>query len=126
MEYQLAERLLRSVHYKPGWSLECWRDRSGRMTVDIRARVKDSSDFPYYDRNIQAGGVFGIDLTHVNTSEEFYRIVLDNIIAWETHEAREFFRVGPSYSAPFHPHTTLGNNRWQNNAPAEAVLFAAA
>jgi len=139
LNYSTADRLLREVHYKPEYNLT-WRrswgvswDRQGTrdsiIEVEIEAFLPNSSDYPNYLRKSYAGGRFQIDLDRIGEKdhETFYRIVLNNLIAWETHEAREFFRVGSQYIAPFHPHRPDGEGLWVRTAgPQPAERLAAA
>lgn len=41
-----------------------------------------------------------------------HRAVIEKLIEFWTHEARECYRVKPSYWAPFHPHQIDGMKRW--------------
>lgn len=134
VNYQDAERLLGRIHYKPDWTLTAFQpwyaegSRGGsRMQIELRCIVPNSSNWPRYQGLSQAGGVFEIDLDRIHTEDEFYRVVLNNIIAWETHEAREFFRIGSGYYAPFHPHRPDGNHLWDSGSsthPAQTLMVA--
>lgn len=133
MRYRTAEDLLRQIHYKPEYELtwhQPWsRDGRNLIEVQIEAVLPNSSDYPRYERKSIAGGRFQIDLSEIaeGDSVTFLRIVLNNLINWETHEAREFFRFGPGWIAPFHPHKTSGNELWADtNGTQKAEVFAAA
>lgn len=129
MNYDTAVRLLRDVRYKEGWELipsQVW----GTNAVDIRIEcwVDNSNTFAPNPKTL-AGGSFSIDLDRIGEydHQRFHRIVLNNLIRWETHEAREFYQVGPRRVAPFHPHRADGELLWQEtDGPQPAERYAAA
>lgn len=125
MRYDTAVELLELISYKPGWTLTPglgWDTNT--MLVKVEALVPDSSDAPRYNRRSLAGDSFEVNLTLIDESDgpAFIRVILDNLIRWETHEAREFFRFGPGMLAPFHPHKPAGRDMWdQTDTANEAV-----
>jgi hypothetical protein len=67
-----------------------------------------------HDREGNPGTVASFLLLCANCPDEteLFRAIVKNIICIETHEAREAFRVVPTYWAPFHPHNEDGMFRW--------------
>lgn len=47
---------------------------------------------------------FVIIVKHCKNDDDFLYEIMKKIIELETHEAREFLRKTPTFSAPFHPH----------------------
>lgn len=125
MRFRTASDLLNKISYKPGWTLTAdvgWT--SDYMTINVEAWLPNSSDAPRYLRRSLAGDEFEINLTLIDESDgpSFIRAVLDSLIAWEIHEAREFFRFGEGMIAPFHPHKPAGRDLWdQTNTAREAI-----
>lgn len=133
MNYETAAELLGQVHYKPQYTLKAeatppWVSPNG-MVVNIEAWLPDSSDHPRYQKRSIAGGMFEINLDLIRESDAvtFLRIVFNNLLKWEEHEAREFFRFGPGWIAPFHPHKEAGRELYEDTAGAQpAEVYAAA
>jgi hypothetical protein len=129
MNYDTAVRLLRDVHYKRDWELtpsRVWGTNGMDISIDCWV---DNSNPTAPNPKTLAGAPFSIDLDKINEydHQRFYRIVLNNLIAWEIHEAREFFRVGPRRIAPFHPHRADGDALWrETDGRQPAERFAAA
>jgi hypothetical protein len=81
------------------------------MLIQVWVKVQDSSKryAPDYLRTIEGELIKYVRFAHCQTPLDLYREVFESVIMdLERHEAREFFRVGDDYSAPFHPHTTEG------------------
>lgn len=129
MRYETAVELLEQISYKPEYRLD-WSassspwDTPGTITVRVEAIVPNSNNYPRYQGKSIAGDTFEIDLSVIPESDSasFIRIVLDSLIAWEIHEAREFFRFGPGMIAPFHPHKPAGRDLWDQTDTAKRAI----
>lgn len=124
MDYTEAAKVMEEVHLRRDWSLHWFPSDDNTMLVEIRGLVDNSSAFPKYEAKSIANGNFIIRLRDITYATELLRIVLDNLIMMAIHEEREFLRYGPNWSAPFHPHTTLGQELWkatQDDAVGRAV-----
>lgn len=117
MDYTTADRIMREIHLRKDWSIH-WFQGDGltagqdTMLCTIRGLVDDSSSYPKYDRKSIATGNFVVRLSDVEAPADLVRIVLDNLIIMAMHEEREFLRLGPAWTAPFHPHTPQGKRLW--------------
>lgn len=114
--YKAAELICNNVTYKPGWRIMAQARDNYTVTIYIEARVNNSDRryAPTYSPQIYSDWSFDIDLSKIYDDEnQLYAEVLRGIIGHEIHEAREFFKTdGTSYSAAFHPHTSMGNYLW--------------
>ena len=116
MDIETACIKLTRFRYKPGWSLAAvpYPNIEGALEVTIHHPAVDSSkacmrdDYP---QQFEADRPFTIQVGDC-TESEFERMIFDQIIRVETHEAREFFRDSSTGEAPFHPHTLSGMRRW--------------
>jgi len=119
MEVQTAIRLIELVVYKPDWTIDV-EDGTNRYEGGVKVRITAPSRrtereeaangfpteiMPYADFMLQVGSV--------QTPAELMTLLFtEAIMRFELHEAREFFRVLPSYWAPLHPHREDGMKRW--------------
>lgn len=104
--------------YRPGWKFVAVNTGMGPVVVTVSHTVPDTSYPPDYKRDLPYPFTFDvlIEPDEVQGELDCGRIVLEAIIQHEremlVHEAREFFREGPSYIAPFHPHRFDGREAW--------------
>ncbi len=95
------------------------------MAVEIKGIVDNSSDHPSYKLKSIATTQFVMHLDNVHGTMDLLNVVMAKLIVAATHEEREFLRVGPSWTAPFHPHTPLGQRNWAGYDTRRAPLLAA-
>lgn len=121
MHISTAIDLLSNVVYKPGWEFEV-KDHSARFENSILITMS-SDTFRADQADAHAGGYlfpirpsasFVVPVGRIHDDCDLYRAHLGMIARYDDHERREFYRVAPSYWAPFHPHTTDGMERWGN------------
>lgn len=128
MDYATAATHMQRVHLRKDWSLQWFPGGDNTMLCQIRGLVDDSGAYPAYRKKSVATGGFVIKLDDVATVGDLLRIVLDNLILMAMHEEREFLRYGPTWVAPFHPHTDPGNKLWastQQNSITRALTIKA-
>ncbi len=103
-----AEIISKDIHYKPGWVFMGEVSDRFENTVIVRMswRAPDYSreNAPDYERAITATASYMHPCTSSCTDEAIIDWVFYCIKQAELHEAREAFRVGPDYDAPYHPH----------------------
>lgn len=114
---ETAIRLVETVCYRPGWTLEA-TDYSNRFEGCICIKVSYPAPETGrenwangYCEQIRARASFPIQIHDADTTT-LYRRVLMALVEIEVHEAREIFRVSPTGWAPFHPHQIDGMRRW--------------
>ncbi len=117
MKAMEAVDLIRQVHFRPGWTIEASVVLPDLPFVTITAYVETvNSDrenaLRGYPEQITIAPDGILDARAYDTDDELYGALLSWLIALETHECREFFRVGPQMDAPFHPHRPDGVRRW--------------
>lgn len=108
-----------SFVYKPGWTFFA-QDYTYRMgdaillTITFDALSTDRDDAREgYQRVLEPlVTTFPIIVKECKSDDDLLYQVLVKIIELETHEAREFLRKRPTYSAPFHPHRHDCMVRW--------------
>lgn len=115
-----AVRIIDSVVYKPGWRITVENPNSFTSTLQVRV------DYPAQNSNREEavnGYPTSIDISAsfpvyigYSTPEQLITAVFSALIKIETHEAREFFRVRPTYDAPFHPHRVEGMLAWNRRS----------
>lgn len=101
--------------YKPGWqfSVEPYDryDETVRLTIAFDA--PDTSSAPLYNTGMFSQKQdFYLFVGKCEFPIDVYEMVWHCIDQFETHENREFFRVGDACEAPFHPHTSTGMYNW--------------
>ena len=117
MNADSAIALINTIVFKPDWKLTATNltDRfedTINLRVDYPARLANRDQAANgYPVEIWPGANFPI---MVGSLDEvgLLRKVFDVLMEVETHENREFFRVMPTYWAPFHPHRHDGIQRW--------------
>ena len=124
MDVQDALALVDTLIYKPGWTFRA-EDHRNRFESTIKLRI----DYPARnsDRDEARRGYPTPISTYAElpiivgdcTEEQFLRRIMEAILQIEEHEAREFFRVRPTYRAPFHPHRIDGMEAWGDNIKAD-------
>ena len=125
MDKTEAMRLINAVQYKPGWEIsapETWMQAmySGAVVVNIKWTARDTNR-EYAIQGYPVSKAMEVDdlIPFDCTREELLRRVFELIMELELHESREFFRVAPTYEAPFHPHRPECEEAWtrtQNQA----------
>lgn len=117
MRVDTAVTLVNHIIYKPSWRITAV-DHTDRFEGTIVVRI----DYPA--RNSNRGEAPDGYPTPINTYATFpmivvdcddvalYRQICERIIYIEAHETREFFRIEPTFWAPFHPHNVDGMRRW--------------
>jgi hypothetical protein len=129
METDTAIELISQLAYKPGWVFEA-SDHCHRFEGTIILKVsypahetaREKARDGYPDTN-QPHATFPIQVHRLDATE-LYRAVLNVIAEIDSHEAREYLRVSPTYWAPFHPHNIDGMERW--GTPERDLTFGLA
>lgn len=127
MNVKSALLLVNQIVYRPGWTISA-TDHTNRYEGAIRVRI----DYPAqsttreeaeegYPENIQTYAQFPIIVEDCPDETALYRRIIDTILQIEAHEAREYFRVQPTFWAPFHPHKIDGMKRW--GEPDRDIVF---
>lgn len=117
MNVDTAVKLINeSLVYKPGWYIHA-EDFTSRhesavcIHISYPGRETNRDHAPEFaEHNVPKAT--SILLVGDLSMEEFYRQLFELIMRFETHESREFFRIGPTMWAPFHPHHIDGIRRW--------------
>ena len=120
MDKTEAMRLINAVQYKPGWEISApnsWMQHlyQGAVAVQIKWTARDTNR-EYAVQGYPVSKAMDVDeLIPFDgcTREELLRRVFELIMQIELHESREFFRVTPTYEAPFHPHRDECEAAWQ-------------
>jgi len=112
-----AVRLINeSVIFLPGWTIKA-KDFTARhegcicLFVSYPGRESARREAPDYQVRNEPRATFLLQVNEMDDTQ-LHKAVLDRLIEFITHEFREFYRVQPSYWAPFHPHTIDGMKRW--------------
>lgn len=114
MSVQRMCALIHSMHYRPGWTFKAV-DYTKRFEQGCQVTVT----FPALNTNQDLAAVgypvefelevnFVIRVCDCATDDDLYFEMWSIIMQIESHEAREFLRVGNDYRAPFHPHRLEG------------------
>ena len=108
-----------SFVYKPGWtffaqSYEYRMQGAILLTITFDALSTDRQDAKNGYNVILEPLVttFVVHVIDCKSDDDLLFQILTKIIDLETHEAREFLRKRPTYSAPFHPHRHDCMIRW--------------
>jgi hypothetical protein len=112
-----AIKLISTMVYKPGWSFEA-TDHTNRFEGTVHVKVhytalnsnRDQAELGYPE-TIETYAQFAFHVLECDEAD-ICRHMLDAIVAIETHEAREFLRLLPTFESPFHPHRVDGMKRW--------------
>lgn len=124
MDAAVAVQKINAVHFMPGWRVRAevvnpaplWSEDGYdivRITAEVDTVNSDRADaLRGYPERITITPSTKASVRDVHTEDELYAGVLAWLREVWTHEAREFFRVGPTMRAPFHPHRADGNARW--------------
>lgn len=115
------------IDYKPGWGFEAFpADEHGHVWVITTFSACDSLQelaklgYPNHGRVAQPILLRVDDLA--DREELWARFFARVILAIETHEAREFYRLrGEDYRAPFHPHRPEGRAAYVTNTHEDGV-----
>jgi hypothetical protein len=126
MRVASAIALIENLVYKPGWEILV-EDYTHRfedticvtMCCDTYRSERDQAEQGYPEA-IRPRASFCIPVGDITDDVGLYRALLSKIIAYETHEAREFLRVKPTMWAPFNPHQTAAMERFATT-PAECT-----
>lgn len=111
MDARLAQLYIKKVSYKPTWTITTELTSDGRelmLYVDYVERNSNSEYAPSYQQKAHNTLIFPFTTAELTTGDQVYRKVLNCLLECEKHEATEFFKVGPTYRSPFHPHTDAG------------------
>lgn len=111
--------------YKYGWEFHAEDDTRRyegaiKVKIDYPANKSERADMraaALADEDtateaIMTYATFRIIAEECKDDTALYKKVLEAVLRIEEHEAREFFRVLPTYWAPFHPHKADGMQRW--------------
>lgn len=127
MEPKEAVDLINSMGFKPGWTVgaRTWQERhQSSIILTVNFPAPDSSFPPEYKIPVEGGvhGEYALLVGDCRTWDDLMRKVLTLMIEIETHEWREFLRLGAEHDhyAPFHPHTDAGMLRWAKLANRHA------
>lgn len=119
MRVESAIRLIENLTYRPGWKFEA-TDYTKRFEDSIMVKYtfpayhteRELAEQGYPSHTDESWAQFPMQVGNCNSDVELYRRALRHILKIESHEAREFLRVKPTYWAPFHPHRTDGMTAW--------------
>ncbi|MFF1676096.1 hypothetical protein ACFVYG_08695 [Streptomyces sp. NPDC058256] len=117
MEAQQVVDLINEVSFRPGWEFDASVLADGAPYVIVKAFVETvNSDrdnaLNGYPEEIVLGPEAIINADHYMGQGDLYAGMFQWLIELETHECREFFRVGKDKQAPFHPHRADGQRAW--------------
>lgn len=119
MDVNEALNLLEEVIYKPDWTVTA-TDHTSRFQDSVCIRV----DYKAFNTNralarkgypeiIDTYATFPLIVGDIVGEDELWMQGLKVLLAIETHESREFFRIKrEDFRAPFHPHRIEGMNKW--------------
>jgi hypothetical protein len=124
MQVDSAVRLVNEIKFFPGWRFEA-SDHCKRFEDSITVTIT----YPSWETNrAQASegypetnmphATFPLMVGNIKDDLELYRVLMHVISEINSHEAREAFRVAPTYWAPFHPHKTGGIMQWLDTESA--------
>lgn len=118
MQLAEARKLAQGIWFMPNWEIDADGLQLRHDVIELRFvyEVPDS-DVVYAPRywrmgRIQSFWPIKIDDIKPGDSVEFYRRVFNAMTEVMIHEAREFFKVGRNFDAPFHPHTPDGQRTY--------------
>lgn len=107
-----AMDLLKNIKYRPSWefnfSTGFFAHVGDAVIVHCTMETLDTSEYPAFENKVSLETNIFIPLTSSMTPAELYRAVFDGIMDIELHEAREFFRIFPSRSPLYSPHSDAG------------------
>lgn len=122
MECESALRLIEQIVFMPGWRFEA-EDHTKRfedavmLTIHYPARSTARAEAPDdYPNEINTYARFVILAGDCDDDEMLWRCIMEKILLVLEHEAREYFRIRPTFWAPYHPHRREGMKRWGNPA----------
>ena len=126
MDTHTAIALVEPLVFMPGWTIDAQPDERFESAICVKIAYpgpdysrRYAPDYTAVAREQLATFILMVgDLGF----EQFLRRIFDFCLACLTHEAREAFRVAPSWWAPFHPHKRDGINRWGD--PKGDLLFS--
>lgn len=126
MDVQTAIKIAGSLGYKPGWTITANPDERFEAAICVKIGYP-GPDFsrryaPEYSEAARDQLATFVLMVGDLSFDEFLRKIFDFLLACETHEAREAYRLAPSWWAPFHPHKRDGINRWGD--PKGDLLFS--
>jgi hypothetical protein len=118
MNVDTAVRLVNEIKFFPGWQFEA-SDHCNRFEESITVKVS----YPSWETNKEVvmsdtweanrpHATFPLMVGNIKDDLHLYRVLMHVISEINSHEAREAFRVAPTYWAPFHPHKTGGIMQW--------------
>lgn len=103
---------------KPGWDIDP-QDYTHRFEDTIRLNItypalsSNREEAPHYCTPVEGGARASFNLMVGKFDDvDLYRALINTFCRIECHEWREFFRVHPTFWAPFHPHRIDGMERW--------------
>lgn len=111
----VANYVRTQVHYKPEWVFHVmWAvDDHVRIQVQYLATNSDRDNaLEGYPRLINGNPIIVVECGNFNTLEELDEYLFTEVALIEIHEAREFWRPGSLRWAPYHPHRSEGNLRF--------------
>lgn len=115
------------IHYKKGWTisatLEDRFDSSIRLHIEFEAPSWDQEYAPDYEVSVWPHREQILPIWPDTDEFQLELRVFQQIMEVEHHEAREAFRIGPDFHAPFHPHKLEGMKAWGN--PEADIKFGA-
>jgi hypothetical protein len=119
MRAQDAVDLINGTSFWPGWRIRAERNYSPLFTnplivvfYEFTAADSDRRFAPEYRRMIPMSIPLAIDPREYATWQELRNFIFKNLVEIILHEAREFFKDGPDYHAPYHPHRVDGDLNW--------------
>lgn len=122
MDNETAVNMINDLHFMPGWSFQAID--SGGRTIFARALIEtvnsnqDQALKGYPQHVILERGLL-VRPDEYATEGDLSEALFSWCYEILTHEAREFFRIGPDMRAPFHPHRPEGERAWSQLLESE-------
>jgi hypothetical protein len=115
MDSARATRLINQEFHLPPERMRLHAEDMGRGIVRLYLQFDsiDSTDYWVRTRRDTFTPEIDIPVYRAGTVLELSRLVLEAMAYVNSHEDREFLRIGPNMIAPFHPHNQEGNRSYE-------------
>jgi hypothetical protein len=113
---QVAEAVSK-IHFMPTWQFDSMIMASDLVTVRAWWETVNSDQdkaVQGYPQGVTLERVLMVHPQDYDTADDLHAALLTWLIEIMIHESREFFRVGDSMAAPFHPHRYEGDALWSS------------
>jgi hypothetical protein len=118
MEVHNAVALINTgITFFPGWVITAYdytarHENAIQVRTDYTVKNYRQANAPDYVEDVHTHAEFIIDASECDDFLTLYRKVLDGLLTIVTHEAREAFRIAPTWWGPFNPHMSDGQRNW--------------